>query len=261
MAYSGFEKCGKVVYTIEPLSYIDDPSAPLVVEEDGLIKLQPTFTFSPGLFELKFVGTLERYPEVTMVELFKVEVLPCATTLSALSIVTPINVVNTWYQPDDGTNYSMTLSELTQEPGCGYNVIPQLWLTDDIGNLLPPNSGPIDVVSSPGSTTIFAEKCTEATMSLDPDCAQSPSELVIPFILVVLLDDGNVGTPNEQSVQIPVTVTLLDPCAGNTISLQDTILSMDYLLTVPAAEAPYQPTLVTDIETCPIQCRLFEMPD
>lgn len=133
-----------------------------------------------------------------MVEFFKVEVTACEATLSSLSVETPINVVNTWYEPDlYGTNFFLTMSELTQSPDCGYNLVPQLWLTDGNGNLLPPNSGDVNINMDPDTTTIYAEKCTLATQDTDPDCAQSPEELVINYVLVVLLDDGNIGTPDE----------------------------------------------------------------
>lgn len=62
LAYSGSQLCGNIIYTIEPLSYIDDDENPLVVEEEGLIKLRPTENYLPGLYELIFTGTLEKYP-------------------------------------------------------------------------------------------------------------------------------------------------------------------------------------------------------
>jgi len=124
---------------------------------------------------------------------------------------------------------------------------------------MPSSASRVDI--SLNGDVIFATKCTEDVAHLDPDCASTPFEIIETFVIDIYMDDGYLGTPDEQFVRLPVTVIIQDPCAGNQIALMDTLSYIEFPLTEPGSEFLYQPIMSSMIEVCQVACRLVTLPD
>ena len=105
---------------------------------------------------------------------------------------------------------------------------------------------------------IYIEKCMD--MTEDSSCDNAPIDLAFDLVLRACLNDGTVGTPSMQFVDIPVRAELTSPCSSNTISLTNTLDLIEYSIQTPAEPFTYQPSLISDYPNCPIICRLVEMP-
>lgn len=180
---------------------------------------------------------------------FFVEVSDCATQLSDEAVQSPITLTNTWFQSDtNGVSIQMYLDQLQQTPNCGFAYQYNLFYEAPNGSLIQPPSG-VNVVDG----MIYIEKCLNPAQ--DAECSQEPFTVVYPMVLVVYLDDGKISTPQQQSVEIPVIGTLIDPCANSDIWLTETESLLPYTIADGTAMY-YQPTLNSDLSTCPISCEL-----
>jgi len=97
-------------------------------------------------------------------------------------------------------------------------------------------------------------------MDNNPICTQQPYPIQMNLVVRAYLNDINLGTPQQQWADIPFTGIITDPCANNAISFSNTISTLDYWLSTPAVEFPYQPTLVATNPICEVVCRLVTMP-
>ena len=60
----GTNLCGPISYQIQPVSYTESNSQPLVIQNDTILKLQPSSEFAAGYYTLILVGTLVQYPNI-----------------------------------------------------------------------------------------------------------------------------------------------------------------------------------------------------
>jgi len=143
------------------------------------------------------------------------------------------------------------LDQLTQSPGCNYDYQLQLlYVPDNTGTEYPP---PSEIRIDQGK--IYIEKCLPGDS--DPSCTQAPYGKVYPMIIRVFLDDGNIDTPSQQSVDIDITAVLLNNCLANEISLTDTLTLIEYYMSTPSVPFEYMPSLIATHTYCPVTCGLF----
>lgn len=188
---------------------------PLIIQTGTTITLQPSQEFSVGLYQLALIGTLTRYPDVDpVIEVFSVEVAGCNSQLVSDKVTAEVIAINSWFTADVGTSFMPAVNQLVQEPDCNFGYQYELFYEPVVGAgmyTVPPG-----VTFNPSTDAVFIEKCvTEANIQDDGECVQKPFRIEYPLVLRATLDDGTRGTPEQQSVDIPIMAVLEDPCASN----------------------------------------------
>ena len=157
----GTNLCGPISYQIVPVSYTESSYQPLVVQNETILKLQPSTEFAAGFYYLKLIGSLVQYPSIVAVQPFQVMVSDCSTRLSSAYVTAKIVVDNTWFIPDAGTSYQPILDQLVQTPQCGFGYKVELW-SEPV-----PNDGlygvPADIKMNTKLGLIYVEKCLDPT--------------------------------------------------------------------------------------------------
>jgi len=74
-ASQGDERCGTIVYSVEPVQNGDATQAGLVTLNNGVLTFAPETFNVPGVYEFLLIGTL--WPGKAKAELFTVRVTPC----------------------------------------------------------------------------------------------------------------------------------------------------------------------------------------
>ena len=174
--------------------------------------------------------------------------------MSATGVTATVVATNTWFQPDDGNSYMGMINQLVQTPNCGFAYSYVLFYKpDSSGTLYQP---PSEVILDAANGMIYVEKCNK-NAAQDATCIQTPYSKTFPLVLRVFLDNGKIGTPQQQMVELSLTAKIVDPCITNKVWLENTVSHIDYSLEFPSLSYKYAPRMKQDISTCLVQCNLF----
>lgn len=182
----------------------------------GSFLFSPTLGTPVGMLQLKYTVRMVNYPDRTVTENFVIQVDACVVTQILSNGADIADQSMMWGDDAKQVSANFAWSQYTQFPDCGYDLqyTPMLETQSGMVNFPKPNSAEYE--ESNGFYFFTFQKCSQATMSLDPDCQGNPRAMAYNVRVVVTAVGNPVQTSNDDLTFI---VTIGNTCLTDTLAL------------------------------------------